>query len=245
MPANLKGCTMQQRFPKLLILLALGIFLYTRLTTDVILYYINERFVLLTLLAAVGLLLLGLSYYRLPHPDHDHGHDHTMRWWGLMIVALPAILGLMVPPQPLGAGAMGNRDVSTLASVPVPSGRDAMGLPPGERNILDWLIAFQRQQNPTAFDGDEANVIGFVFRNNLFATDTFMISRYIISCCVADATPIGLIVQWSETAALPDDQWVQVKGTFAVGTFNNMEIPILRATSITAVVPPAQPYLYR
>lgn len=239
---------MTQRAIKVILLIALGVFLYTRVTSGVILYYINERFVNLTLLAAVGLMLVGASFYRQTHQDHDH-HDHgELTWLGLLIVALPVVLGLLVPPRPLGANALSNREVSVgrLSSVAAPGGNSiTRGIVAGEKNILDWLANFQQTPDPAAFAGQEARVIGFVYRDERFAEDTFMVGRFIVSCCVADAAPIGLIVQWPATTGLTTDQWVEVAGHFEAGYFDGSPMPILVADQVTLTGPPTQPYLYR
>lgn len=239
------------RFLKTIILILLGAFLFMRVVDGTVLYYINQRFVLLTWLAAGGFVLVGASYYLISNRQtHDHDHDHgELTWIGLTIVALPLLLGWLVPPRPLGAAAIGNREINigsmgSLISVAPPQAGNAMGLVAGEKNILDWLNDFQRQSDPTTFDGQEARIIGFVYRDGRFGDNTFMVARFTVSCCVADAAPVGLIVQWPEAAALPADQWVEVTGHFATGAFAGQQIPILIADEITPTEPPAQPYLY-
>jgi uncharacterized repeat protein (TIGR03943 family) len=245
-----------QRFLKTALFLATGIFLYTRITSGVINFYINERFITLTLLAAVGIMVVGASYWlrpSLPHDhthdhdhDHDHDHNHGLTWLGLFIIALPLVLGWLVPPQPLGAGAIGNREIGigTLSSVAAPGSNENMGLVAGEKNIMDWLNEFQHQ-DLSAYVGQEAHIIGFVYRDERFTADTFMVGRFILSCCVADAAPIGLVVQTADAAHFQTDQWVDVTGHFIVGTFAGVEMPILVADTIVETEPPPQPYLYR
>jgi len=239
------------RLVKTLILFLLGAFLFVRVVDGTVLYYINQRFVLLTWLAAGGFVLVAASYY-LVSGRHRHAHDHEhgeLTWVGALIVALPLLLGWLVPPRPLGAAAIGNREINlgslgSLSSIAPPQAGETMGLVAGEKNILDWLNDFQRSSNPADFAGQEAHLIGFVYRDGRFADNTFMVARFTVSCCVADAAPVGLIVQWPDAASLPADQWVDVTGHFSVGTFAGQQIPILVADAITLTEPPAQPYLY-
>ena len=72
-----------------------------------------------------------------------------------------------------------------------------------------------------------------------------MVGRFILSCCVADASPVGLIVHWPDATELADDQWVRINGRFQLSSFNDIAMPILQARSVTPTDPPAQPYLYR
>ena len=253
------------------LLAGLGLFLFSRYANGSLSYYIHPRFNVLTLLTAAGLVVVAIAYgreYLLKgeshhehqrgdyhahddhHHDHQHAHDHShdLSWLGLALLAIPSILGFFVQPRPLGASALSNREVSvgTLSSVRAPEGSYFTTIATsGERNIMDWLYAFQNARDPGAFDGEEAHVIGFVYRDDRFDADTFMVSRFTVSCCVADAAPVGLIVRWPKTPELADDEWVEVTGPFEVGRFGDTTVPILVADSVVKTDPPAQPYLYQ
>lgn len=236
---------------KAVIMLAMGIFLYSRFFNGKLLFYINERFVWLTLLASAGFILVAASYrYSSAHAhEHDHGdHQHRgdLSWGGVVLVLLPIILGLLVPPRPLGAAAMSSRDVSAVAltSAAAPERNDVLAKPKANKNVLDWLIEFRSANDPPVFTGQEARLVGFVYRDERFAADEFMVSRFVISCCAADAAPLGLVVRWPESGSLAEDQWVEVKGHFEPGRFGEEALPILIAESVTPTDIPAQPYLY-
>ena len=240
-----------QTLLKTLILIATGLFLYSRVLNDSIFFYINERFITLTVAASVGFILVAVSYYR-RSANHDHDHDHgdghghgSLTWLGWVIVAIPVVFGLLVRPQPLGAAAVSNREVNitSMTSVTAPSSDGRVNLQVGEKTIVDWLVEFQRQE-PTAFTGEEASVVGFVYRDERFGEDSFLVGRFILSCCVADASPVGLVVRWPSALELPTDQWVEVQGHFEVSTFDGLEIPILVADDIKLIDPPNNPYLY-
>jgi uncharacterized repeat protein (TIGR03943 family) len=235
---------------KALALVAMGLFLYSRFFGGTLLFYINERFVWLTLLASLGFILVGISYrYRTgPAHDHDHADHHHARisWGGATLVLLPIVLGLLVPPKPLGAAAMVNRDVSikSLTSAAAPNSNQVLAKPKAEKNILDWLIEFRSTSDLSAFNGQQAKVVGFVYRDERFGRDQFMVSRFVLSCCAADAAPLGLLVQAPESGSFADDQWVEVTGAFEAGQFAGEAMPILLAETIKPTDIPEQPYLY-
>lgn len=249
-----------QTILKAFILIATGLFLYSRVLNDSILFYINQRFITLTVAASIGFILVAVSYYRRslvqnPIHEHDHEHEHhheagdpdhsNLSWLGWLIVAIPVVFGLLVRPQPLGASAVSNREVnvSALTSVTAPESDGRINLQVGEKTIVDWLVDFQHQE-PDAFVGEEAHIVGFVYRDERFAADSFMVGRFILSCCVADASPVGLIVHWPEAQEFAADQWVEVRGHFEVGNFDGLELPVLVADEIIPVDAPANPYLY-
>ncbi len=253
---------------KVILFLSLGLFLASRLSNGTLSFYIHPRFNPLTAVTAFIFLLVGLIYayqhrqtilhgaaahdHDHDHHDHahahDHDHSHDLSWLALAILALPVLLGVMVQPKPLGAAALQNREINTglLASAPAPSGSQLAVIPTaGERNILDWLYLFRASPDMAAFNGQPVHVIGFVYRDDRFAADEFMVSRFTVSCCVADAAPIGLIVRWPDAPELAADQWVEVTGTFLAGAFNGNEMPLLIADEVVITEAPAQPYLYQ
>lgn len=247
-----------------LVMLSLAYFLFSRITSGTLFFYINNRFAWLTFLAVIGLFLVALGFlYRArlvremmdsdedhghehPHDhDHDHDHEHNLSRAGLVLVMLPVVLGLLVPARPLGAVAVGNREVSVgrLSSAMAP--RDSrIASSSREKNLLDWLMAFDEKPDPAAFDGQEAKLTGFVYRDSRHGDASFMLSRFVVSCCVADATPIGLIVQWPEASALASDQWVEVAGHFEAGEFDGRAMPLLIADEVKPTAMPNQPYLF-
>jgi uncharacterized repeat protein (TIGR03943 family) len=176
---------------------------------------------------------------------NDHSHAHALTRVGLVLVMLPVVLGTLVPPRPLGASAIENREVAVgrLNSAVAPK-ESALASSTRERNLLDWLMAFDAEPDPSIFVGQEAKVLGFVYRDGRFADDSFMISRFIVSCCVADATPVGLIVRWPDAATLERDQWVEVSGKFTAGEFDGQPTPVLVAEQLTPTDVPNQPYLF-
>gem|GEM_PF-2433587 len=55
---------------------------------------------------------------------------------------------------------------------------------------------------------------GFVARWEGLPENEIVVTRFIVSCCVADAVPIGVTVRWPEAAAFATNSWVYVKGVF-------------------------------
>lgn len=235
-----------------LILIGLGVFLFSRINSGTLLFYINQRFAWLTWLAAVLFLLLGAAYHgdraedhehpAEPDADHAHAHGGQTPWRRLAIVALPLVLGLLVPPRPLGASALGNRELS----VSLTADTEAQGLTraPQERDILDWLGAFASAEGPEPFAGQLASVIGFVYHQANLPAGQFLLSRFVVVCCVADAAPVGLTVVWPQAAELKNDTWVRVSGHFEAERIDEQGLPILAADEVTPIDPPQQPYLY-
>ena len=240
-----------ERALKGLILIGLALFLTHLIVSGKLLFYINPRFAWLTWIAAILLTLIATAYQRTRpdtslHSGHENGsHQHSDEnpWIGLALVALPLLLGILVPPKPLGAQAVSVREVNT-DGLGLQGDEQTLTVDKAQRNILDWLRAFSAADDPGTFSGQNAGVVGFVFRDGSYNVDQFMVSRFVLSCCVADATVLGLIVSWPDSSNLSNDAWVEVEGTFQLGQFDGKTTPILVADRVTRTEPPRQPYLY-
>jgi putative membrane protein len=237
---------------KALALLAMAVFLYTRLASGVLFFYINQRFMAYTIFAIVGLVVVALSYRPMARRDEADGalhSHHRLGWAGLAIVMAPVALGLLVPPQPLGAAAMQNREinVASQARSALPAAvRAAAQKDAADRNLLDWLHAFSASPNPAQeFAGQPVDVVGFIYHDERLGENEVLVNRFVVSCCVADASVVSMVVRWPDAASLPDDAWVQVKGVLQPGEFNGRALPIVVAQEVIPTALPNQPYLYR
>ena len=228
---------------KTAILLGMGVYFAWLILSGNLTNYINQRFAWLVVVGAVVFLLLALVslYSKLRGADEDCHQHFEIGWDILLIVALPLLLALLVPSRSLGIEAV-NGGIS-LSPVGVAS-QAAFQRSPLDRNILDWLREFDRAPSPAAFNGTPADVTGFVYREPAFADDAFMLSRFTMSCCVADAFPIGMPVSAPDAADYEAGVWLQARGELKAATFDGRTMPVLFADSLTPVAVPQQPYLY-
>ncbi len=245
-----------------LILAALGAFLLQKILSGTLFWYINQRFMVLVLLAGIGLLALAQMVFQSlrqkdtdpeSHDHHDHArspsptlpHTHTLPVWRLLIVALPVLLGVLIPARPLGVSAIANKGVNTNA--PIAAGSSAavtLSIAPENRSVLDWVRVFNYESNPTMFDGQPADVVGFVYHDPRLPEGQFLVGRFALNCCVADATAIGMAVVWPDEDNLADNSWVRVRGAVQAASLNGRPLPLIQAASIVQVAEPEQPYLY-
>lgn len=230
-------------------------------------YYIDPRFQWLSIVAVAIFGFLAVSFigetthehshnhdhehehhdHQHDHDDHDHAHNHSAVW-PVIIVAIPLLLGVLMPAKPLGANAIDARGIDTdFSSVSLSnSSSKSLTIVPSERNVLDWARAFASSTNPAEFNGQEANVVGFVYRDGRFDDGHFMVARFTLTCCVADALAIGVVVRNPEDAtSFATDSWVKIEGYFQETEFDGNLIPVLFAEKITPVEQPDQPYLYQ
>jgi len=215
--------------------------------------YINTRFLWLSVVATIVFFLLAASslysFLRarrggdFAHGHHDvDGHSHSpLSLPLLLILAAPLIFGVLVPSRPLGASAVGG---DLMPSAPTDSSLSASSNSL-EWTVVDWLRVFYYGGNPDRLNGREADVVGFVYRREGDPKGHFMAARFLMSCCSADASAVGVPVAWSEADNLPMDTWVRVRGPVRVQQFGRNALPVIDAKSVDSTIgPPAQPYLY-
>lgn len=234
------------------VMLALGGYLGLLILSGSINNYMNVQFQWLVALAAGLFLLIGAfnlwqlwtarSQQHAHHDPHDHDDHHhaEVPWSAVLMVALPLAFALLVPSRPLGASAVQGINFNSVGVGNAISASQA----PLDRNLIDWLREFNRVNNAASFNGQPADLIGFVYREPFMTADQFMLMRFTISCCVADASAIGVPVQVANAAAYQDGAWVAVKGQFQAGTFHDTIMPILIPATVTLTDVPARPYLY-
>lgn len=231
---------------KPLILLSMGIYFGYNILSGNLNNYINERFMWLSYLATGLFCLMALAALvdalRQSNPAGLRLGARKITWSMLGVAALPLIFGVMVPSRPLGVDAI-NGGVSTRAVLGTTQA-STFTIPPERRNILDWLRSFGETQDYESFNGQPVDLIGFVYREPHFEENQFMVSRFTMSCCVADASALGLPVVHTGDVALTDGAWVNVRGKIEVGTFDSDVLPIIHASAVEMIEQPQQPYLY-
>jgi uncharacterized repeat protein (TIGR03943 family) len=87
--------------------------------------------------------------------------------------------------------------------------------------------------------GTDVDFVGVASRDASTQADEFLLTRYVITCCVADATIVQVRVVNVPPGAVQPNDWVDVKGQiYPLG-----RTMLVNATSVKVVPRPAHPYL--
>jgi putative membrane protein len=156
------------------------------------------------------------------------------------------VLGLVIPPRALNASALAVRGVNVSSPLSVSGNTlaSANRLAPGDRNVLDWIRAFNSAKDESDFDGQPADITGFIYHDPRLSKTQFMVDRFAITCCVADALAVGMVVEWPKAAEMTDNGWVRVRGTIKATLLEGQYIPLLQAETVDEMPEPEQPYLF-
>ncbi|MBX3036777.1 MAG: TIGR03943 family protein [Anaerolineales bacterium] len=234
-----------------LILLGLCIFFASKAINGQLTWYINARFIPLTLFGILFLAILAQTVFaevrrsRAEDDEHEHHHKHQHSPIGLWVMLIPLLIGVLIPPRPLDSSAFTSKGLNTNAPlVSAESSAQLFETESEERNILDWLKLFNYNSDVAQFSGQQASVIGFVYFDEALGENQFYVSRFVVSCCAADGFAIAMPVQWNDLTSLEQDSWVQVKGTIEAVVIDDRNVPLIVAESVQEVPVPERPYLF-
>lgn len=157
--------------------------------------------------------------------------------WRLGFLALPVVALLVLPPTTLGSYAASRRSLAGAGF-----GASAGDVATGQITLADVAAAVWSPEAAGALTGragSRVDFVGIVVRRPGMPADEFMLTRFIVSCCVADALSVQVRVVGAPPGGFGEDQWVRVRGTiYPLGR----EV-IVQASEIARVPRPAHPYL--
>ncbi|MBE9062725.1 TIGR03943 family protein [cf. Phormidesmis sp. LEGE 11477] len=164
------------------------------------------------------------------------------------ILLTVAIFGLIYTPRAFASQTAVQRGISeTLSLTRARPQRFERAATPEERSIIDWIRLVNVYPEPDAYEGESVDVKGFVIHPDNWPDNYLMVSRFVLTCCAADAYPVGLPVKLTDAAARADyavDSWLSVTGQMQTETLDGRRQIAIAPTAIRAVEEPRNPYEY-
>ncbi|WP_240473314.1 TIGR03943 family putative permease subunit [Salsuginibacillus kocurii] len=108
--------------------------------------------------------------------------------------------------------------------------------------FLDMMTMLDQNIGP--FEGKEAEIKGFVYREEGFTEDQLVVARFSMTCCIADASVQGLLIESEEAEQFEVDDWVQATGVIEETEYNGHDMPVLKVTNLEPAEEPDVPYVY-
>jgi uncharacterized repeat protein (TIGR03943 family) len=139
------------------------------------------------------------------HADDGHGHREPRVAW---LLVLPVLALLLVAPPALGSYAAGRSGTALPQPAsnfpPLPAGD------PVELSVLDYATRAVYDDG-RMFGTRRVKLSGFVMVGRDGAP---FLTRMVLSCCAADASPVKIGLSGQVPAGLRVDGWIEVVGTF-------------------------------
>lgn len=192
--------------------------------------YIHPRYIWFTCIMA-GLGLVGFAYASL----QKNRTSDTPNWLTLALAGLLVVGLLAIPPKALTS------DAFTVRSSSTPTGdtrQISAQASTADFSVKDWHNVLAQNDDPSFYALKPVSITGFVTPKD---KDVFNASRFVLTCCAVDATPVSVPVYspgWQDRFSA--DQWVSIKGTFKQQGGTLLLIP----TSLEATSQPEKPYDY-
>ncbi len=233
--------------------------------------YLYASIIVLGLLSVIQLAAPNANH--MSCDDCDHHHMPTKGLPALVFYCLflfPIISGFTFPDHALGSDVAADRQMRRSASSSL-SGNASQSQTgqngradrqPISQNQFDRLKhdMLHRQkltiepknytymmtiieQNLDHLKGKEVTLTGFVYRDKQTASSEFIAARFVITCCIADASVYGMPVR-GDVGHFNKDRWVEVSGTLNAAIRDGKKVPIVDAKQVTSIPQPKHPYVY-
>ncbi|QPA30447.1 TIGR03943 family putative permease subunit [Thermaerobacillus caldiproteolyticus] len=98
--------------------------------------------------------------------------------------------------------------------------------------------------NVKRFTGKEIELVGFVYREPDFVKEKAVIARFVVTCCVADASVYGMLASGEQLKQLNNDEWVKVTGIIDKTNYKGNILPCIKIKTVKKVKQPNEPYIH-
>jgi putative membrane protein len=234
--------TLSVRNLRLFVLAIWAAFLAWLWLSGQVLRYLGPRTSWVVTFGALTLALVTLAYARVSAGSGDARRGVSGREAaGLLALLTPILLAAMLSGSSLGALAASKK--LTARGVDLASLAESLSKGASEVDFLQIKAAGddpQAGQTLGLSPGRQVDLTGFVMKAGSSPKAPFTLGRFYITCCVADAIPIGVTIDPTlAEGGFPKDTWLDVTGALD----KKGKIYVVDAERIEKVPEPSNPYL--
>ncbi|NJK36736.1 MAG: TIGR03943 family protein [Oscillatoriales cyanobacterium RM1_1_9] len=223
---------------------------------------IHPNYFGLTVLGGLGLLAMGTlklwqvlvvqgiirsrTFATIPAQNQQHMTLFPPGWSSRILLGV-AIVALVVTPRTFGSHTALQRGLTeTLPVTRIQPQAFYTAAKPEERSLIEWMRLLNIDPEPDNYQDQAVNVTGFVIYPPSLPKGYLWLARFVITCCAADAYPVGLPVLLPENSqqSYPQDSWLEIKGQMTTTTLNDQRQLTIQAQSIQPIPEPRNPYDY-
>jgi uncharacterized repeat protein (TIGR03943 family) len=234
--------TLDRRGVRTLVLIIWSGFLLWMWLTGETVRYLGPRTSWLVPFGALALALAAVIWIRAPHDDEPPRRLSLAETLGFAALLLPVAFALLLSTTQLGAMAASKKltargiDPSALASL---ASKNAATVGFVQIQVAEHNKKFADESGIHA--GSTVRLLGFVSKAPTSKGAPFELSRFYITCCVADSVPMGVTIVPADphAPAYGRDDWLSASGQLV----RRGPHLVLRATKIARAKAPKDPYL--
>lgn len=215
---------------------------------------IHPNYFVLVVVAGIILIIIGivkaiqLLREREPVQEAQHMNLIPPRFGSFLLIVV-AIIGFSVAPRAFASDKAIQRGVAEFGQansrLQPQSFRTATR--PEERSLVDWTRTLSVYPEPDAYTGQKVKVKGFIIHPPDLGNEYLFIARFVLTCCAADAYPVGLPVKLKQGQTREEfkkDSWFEVEGKMATETLLGKRQLTIISNSMKKVDRPKNPYSY-
>ena len=211
----------------------------------------DKKFLVMLVLLALGLnlspLFIFIAGVIVLVPFKDSSIDNLLKLNILKPTLLILILftGILLPSNQISSATAFQR-IGNLNTVNISSDKKSLNNfnnTSESYDIGDWVLSLSYNPDLDFYVGKKVDVTGFIFAPNTIPEETFIVSRFVIRCCAADATPVGLKVKYDWKSNFKTDDWVRVTGKFELIKIDEIDELIIIPENVVSTEVPDRPYI--
>jgi putative membrane protein len=230
--------------------------------TKEISYFLNPRFQYLSIFSLIVLLALGCVQIQ----HYKRGNVHRIGIWGYGMMCLPIAAFLLFPSKPMDASIADNKVYTYVNDTkPKQPKKEEIGYVDDswEKPYQDKANQLVKQKTielttqnysqvmdvlmlyPERFTGKKIKTKGFVYREKGFSAEEFVLGRLAMTCCVADSSVVGFLIESPWGDQMKKEQWYEVEGTFEMKKSEQGDVPSIKLESYKRVPAEKDSYIYQ
>lgn len=254
------------RHGRLLVLVSICIALYGAIDSRAILVFLHPRS--LPLVKFAWLLFIALTLNEVKTFTRCKGSQKPD--WRLFALMLPIVVVLLVNPTGLSSRIAVQKGLSSLS---ITSGQNGNRFGPADTpekntNLLVLQTPETRSSDtiadgslyeyldklyadPAHYLGKRYTMTGFVSPDTLLGKNSFFLTRMMITCCAADASPVGFYCTIDSKSGIQENDWVIVTGVLKPRVIKfpwdnqSRTIPLLTVIAVKKTTKPQNEYVYQ
>ncbi len=255
------------RFIRAIMLAGFSLLIFYLHITNQIGQYLHLEYLFFVQLASVLFLFLFFIQVKSIFAEDNAEHDLACELYGCTheegiglrskiqqiisytILILPLVVGFLIAPTILDSSIAEKRVVITGATI-----KETTKIQTGSNNSQHIVLTEENyaiettriRENPIDFAGAIIELSGMLHKTNQLAEKQYVISRFQMTHCVADATVISFLVEFDEHPHFHEnDNWVKIKGVLEVVEIDSHLLPSINVKSWEKIDMPENPYVCR
>lgn len=248
-------------------LLAWGILLLKYWLTGELNILIHPNYFGLTVAGGFGLMIIsGCKFYELwknyqfqragwqdlePNSPRAAEVQHITLFppgFGSLLLLTIALVGLLTTPRMFTSQTALERGLTESLPVTRLKPQEFRSVSkPEDRSLIEWVRLLNFNPEPDTYRGQKVKVQGFVIHPPSLSEQYIWIGRFVITCCAADAYPVGLPVKLppgKTRAVFPPDKWLEIEGEMITEELAGKRKLTVQAAFLNPIPTPKNPYDY-